>query len=174
MLARLYRLSETRGFWYSIAAYFVLMELIALVYQYGLDYYPCALCVQIRAWLWAGVLMSLLTGLLHDKFWLRWTGLTLTLVFLGGALNTSWYAYGVERGTVVSSCTMGAGFPGFMPLDQWIPVLFRADGFCGQSPPMLFGLSMVESLLITIGLPLLALLVIWVLNLVAVLKGKVQ
>jgi len=163
MLARFYKFSEKRLFWHLVAGYFFLMELIALFYQYVLDYYPCALCVQVRAWVWGGIIAALITGLVQDKFWLRWSGLTLVLAFLSGGLYTSWYAWGVEKGTVISSCTMGAGFPEFMPLDQWIPFLFRADGACGQSPPMLF-LSMVETLLITIGLPVLALLTIWLLN----------
>lgn len=163
MLASLYKFSEKRLFWHLVAGYFFLMEMIALFYQYVLDWYPCALCVQVRAWVWGAVFAALATGFAHGKFWLRWAGLTLTLVFLSGGLYTSWYAWGVEKGTVISSCTMGAGFPTFMPLDEWIPFLFRAEGFCGQSPPMLL-LSMVETLLITIGLPVLALLAIWLMN----------
>jgi len=163
MLDSLYEFSKKRLFWYLVAGYFFLMEMIALFYQYVLEWYPCALCVQVRAWVWGAVFAALATAFVHDRFWLRWAGLTLTGVFLGGGLYTSWYAWGVERGTVISSCSMGAGFPSFMPLDQWIPFLFGAQGACGQSPPMLF-LSMVESLLITIGLPLLVLLAVWVLN----------
>ena len=34
---------------------------------------------------------------------------------------------------------------------------FGADGPCGQSPEMWFGLSMVETLLITLGAPLIVL-----------------
>jgi len=164
MLESFYNFSTKRVFWFAIAGYFFLMEMIALFYQYVLDYYPCALCVQVRAWIWGAVFTAVATSFFHANFWLRWAGLTLTGVFLGGGLYTSWYAWGVERGTVISSCTMGAGFPEFMPLDQWIPILFRADGFCGQSPPMWLGLSMVETLLITIGLPLLALIAAWLLN----------
>lgn len=164
MLDSFYNFSKKRLFWYLVAGYFFLMELIALFYQYVLDYYPCALCVQVRAWIWGATFAALATAFVHDKFWLRWAGLTLTGLFLGGGFYTSWYAWGVEKGTVISSCTMGAGFPEFMLLDEWIPFLFRADGFCGQSPPMLFGLSMVETLLITIGIPLLTLLAVWLLN----------
>jgi len=98
-------------------------------------------------------------------FWLRWAGLTLTTVLVGGALYTSWYSWGVEQGTIIGSCTMGAGFPESMPLDQWIPWLFSAQGICGQSPDMWFGLSMNETLLITLAIPLLVLVPQWLLHL---------
>ena len=73
----------------------------------------------------------------------------LTIVFISGAF-TSYYAWGVENGTVISTCSMGAGFPSFMPLDQWIPFsLVLMDLVVNLE--MWFGLSMVETLLITLG-----------------------
>ena len=127
----LFKLGENRYFWLTGIIYLALMEAIALYYQYGPGmWYPCALCVQVRAWVMG------------------------SLIF--------YYAFGVEQGTVISSCTMGAGFPEFMPLDQWVPVLFEAQGMCGQSPPMPLGVSMVEALLITLFIPLLVLVAVWV------------
>ena len=164
MLDVFYKATESRYFWLTGALYLVLMEAIALYYQYVLDFYPCALCVQVRAWVTSAIALSLVTLFVRKHFWLRSAGLTLTMGLLGGALNTTWYAYGVEKGTILSSCTMGAGFPEFMPLDQWIPWLFEAQGACGLSPDMLFGLTMIESLLITIAIPFLALFVLWSLH----------
>ena len=95
-------------------------------------------------------------------------------LMMAGALYTSYYAYGVEQGTVISSCTMGAGFPEFMPLDQWMPVLFEAQGMCGQSPPMPLGVSMVEALLITLSAPLLVLVALWGAHVQKIAAGEVQ
>ena len=100
--------------------------------------------------------------------------LNLTIVMMGGALYTSYYAFGVEQGTVISSCTMGAGFPEFMPLDQWVPVLFEAQGMCGQSPPMPLGVSMVEALLLTLSVPLLVLVVLWMAHVQKIAVGDVK
>ncbi len=168
----LYRLSQKRLFWYTGIFYLLLMEGIALFYQYVLDYYPCALCVQVRAWVAGAIITAILGSLRVRDFWWRWMFLTLTVVLLGGGLYTSWYAWGVEKGTIFASCSMGAGFPEFMLLDQWIPWLFGADGICGQSPAMPFGVSMVEGLLITIGAPLAVLTLQWLLHAKALIAGE--
>lgn len=164
-MSMFYKFVESRYFWLTGVLYLLLMEGIALFYQYGPGmWYPCALCVQVRAWVMGAIIFGVMGLVMAKNFWWRWMALTLTIAMVGGALYTSYYAYGVEQGTVISSCTMGAGFPAFMPLDQWIPVLFEAQGMCGQSPEMALGLSMVETLLITLSAPLLVLFAAWVIQ----------
>ena len=46
----IYELSQKTYFWLIGILYFMLMEGIALYYQYVLQFFPCALCVQVRAW----------------------------------------------------------------------------------------------------------------------------
>ena len=150
------------------------MEAIALYYQYGPgQWYPCALCVQVRAWVLGAMFFAVLGLVVIKSFWWRWMSLNLTIVFMAGALYTSYYAFGVEQGTVVSTCSMGAGFPEFMPLDQWLPFFFEAQGMCGQSPAMPFGLSMVEGLLITLSIPLLLLIAVWVAHIRKIFANEV-
>lgn len=168
------KIGESRKFWLAGIIYLTSMEAIALYYQYGPgQWYPCALCVQVRAWVLAALFFSILGMVLVKHFWLRWMSLNLTIVMLAGALYTSYYAFGVEQGTVISSCGMGAGFPTFMPLDQWIPFFFEAQGMCGQSPAMPLGLSMVEALLITISMPLLVLIAVWVAHIRKMIANEV-
>jgi disulfide bond formation protein DsbB len=150
------------------------MEGIALYYQYALQFYPCALCVQVRAWVLGAIFSSAVGLYFRSNFWIRFFCLTLTLACISGGLYTSNYAWGVENGTVISTCSMGAGFPAFMPLDQWLPFFFGANGPCGQSPLMWFGFSMVELLLITLGVPFIVLALLWVLHFPHVLKSYVK
>ena len=161
----IYELGQAAYFWLAGILYFAVMESIALYYQYVLQFYPCALCVQVRAWVIGAILSSAVSIYFRGSFWIRFFGLFLTIVFVSGAFYTSYYAWGVEKGTVISTCSMGAGFPSFIPLDQWIPLFFGANGPCGQSPEMWFGLSMVETLMITLGIPLLILSLVWILHL---------
>ena len=111
------------------------------------------------------ILSSAVSVYFRGSFWIRFFGLFITIAFVSGAFYTSYYAWGVENGVVISTCSMGAGFPSFMPLDQWIPFFFGANGPCGQSPDMWFGLSMVETLLVTLGIPLLILSLVWITHL---------
>lgn len=168
------KLGESRKFWLAGIVYLVSMEAIALYYQYGPgQWYPCALCVQVRAWVLGAMIFSILGLVLVKSFWWRWMSLNLTILMMAGALYTSYYAFGVEQGTVISSCSMGAGFPQFMPLDQWVPFFFEAQGMCGQSPAMPFGLSMVEGLLLTLSAPLLVLTAVWVAHVRKMIAGEV-
>ena len=168
------KIGESRKFWFAGIIYLTSMEAIALYYQYGPgQWFPCALCVQVRAWVLAALFFSILGLVLVKHFWLRWMSLNLTILMLAGALYTSYYAFGVEQGTVVSTCSMGAGFPTFMPLDLWLPFFFEAQGMCGQSPTMPLGLSMVEALLITISMPLLMLIAVWVAHIQKMVAGEV-
>ena len=170
----LYNIGQSRYFWLTGAVYLIVMEGIALYYQYGPGmWYPCALCVQVRAWVMASLIFSIMGTVMVNNFWWRWMALNLTIVFMAGALYTSYYAYGVEQGTVISSCEMGAGFPEFMPLDQWIPFFFEAQGICGQSPDMPLGFSMVEALLLTLSVPLLVLIGVWAMHMRKIFSGAV-
>ena len=170
----IYELGQNAYFWLIGILYFMLMESIALYYQYVLQFFPCALCVQVRAWVVGAIFSSIASIYFRGKFWIRFLGLLLTIGFVFGAFYTSYYAWGVENGTVISTCSMGAGFPSFMPLDQWIPFFFGADGPCGQSPDMWFGLSMVETLLLTLGAPLIVLLLIWILHLPLAISSYIR
>lgn len=168
------KFGESRKFWLAGIVYLVSMEAIALYYQYGPgQWYPCALCVQVRAWVLGAIIFSILGFVLVKSFWWRWMALNLTILMMAGALYTSYYAFGVEQGTVISTCSMGAGFPQFMPLDQWLPFFFEAQGMCGQSPAMPFGLSMVEGLLVTLSIPLLVLVAVWATHLRKMISGEV-
>ena len=163
-MKRFYELGQSVYFWLAVIVYLVMMEGIALYYQYVLQFFPCALCVQVRAWVIGAIISAGVSAYFKATFWIRFVGLSATIFFMSGALYTSWNAWGVENGTVISSCTIGAGFPTFMPLDQWVPFFFGADGPCGQSPEMWLGLSMVETLLLTIGVPLIVLIVQWLMH----------
>ena len=169
-----YELVQTSYFWLAGILYLALMESIALYYQYTLQFYPCALCVQVRAWVVGAILSSAISVYFRENFWVRFAGIFLTMVFISGGFYTSYYAWGVESGTVISTCSMGAGFPSFMPLDQWMPFFFGADGPCGQSPEMWFGLSMVETLLITLGIPLLILSIAWITHLPEAISSYIK
>ena len=160
-----YEFGQSIYLWVTGIVYLLVMECIALYYQYFLQFLPCALCVQVRAWVLGAIFSAVFSTYFRFIFWIRFVGLSTTIFFIGGALYTSWYAWGVENGTVISSCSIGAGFPRFMPLDQWVPFLFGANGPCGQSPEMGFGLSMVETLLITLGVPFVFLISQWLLHL---------
>lgn len=134
-------------YWLLMAVAALMAEIIALYYQYVLDDYPCVVCIHIRLWVAAFLLLGV-AGL-----WLRKTkaGLliaqVLSVVFSLGFLERSYVLYGTENGFISGSCSISLGFPEWFAVDQWMPWLFKVEGACGFTPDVLFGITMAESLL---------------------------
>lgn len=136
------------GFWLSIILTGCALEGVALFYQYILDYGPCVLCIHIRLWILAIILLAVL-GLI-----LRHTRIPLLLVQLlslgaaAGMLERSWMVFAVERNLIESSCTMSTGLPAWFAVDQWFPTIFEPWELCGYTPDLLLGVTMAEGLLL--------------------------
>jgi disulfide bond formation protein DsbB len=165
MIGKLTRWSHHPLIWVTLIVFGVLMEAVALYYQYFLEELPCVLCIHVRLWVAAMILVGvggLVTSValphsgarLANRFW--------HLLSLGtalGFLERSYRVFAVERGWALDSCGMGLGLPewlSWLEADVWIPWLFEAQGSCGYTPNVLF-LTMAEALLLAgIGLVVVA------------------
>lgn len=126
----------------------LLMESIALYYQYQLDYGPCVLCVQIRAWILL-IMIASVAGIATANCRIgQTTALAATTIASVGMLERSWVTLGVERGFIESSCSMAEPFPSLIRFDQWLPVIFEPWEPCGYTPELLFGITMAEALIV--------------------------
>lgn len=139
-------IARSRVFWFLVLLACLIMEGVALYYQYVLDYGPCVLCVHIRAWVMALGLVALLVLLVGGPLALLGHALSLGLAL--GLLNTSYHTLGVERGTIVDACSMDAQFPSWLPLHQWLPAVFEPWEPCGYTPMLAFNVSMAEALIV--------------------------
>lgn len=161
MFQKLARINRSAWFWSGLFLLGLGMELGALFYQYVLDYYPCVLCVQVRAWV-MGVMLAGLAGL-----WLRLHPVGLILAnLLGlaaslGMLERSYQTLGTEMGFVEGSCSLlDAAFPAFLPLDTWWPAVFKPLESCGYTPWIIPELLSMAEILMVIAVALVLLFVI--------------
>jgi disulfide bond formation protein DsbB len=140
-----------RSFWYwaLLLLLSLTMEALALLYQYAWDFDPCELCIHIRIWLMGLIIVSVL-GL-----WLRRIAFSNTLLHLFaagliyGMLHTSQLLLGIEQGTIFRGCGVSLDLPPWFALDLWFPTLFGVWGSCGNTPELLFGVTMAEGLTVT-------------------------
>lgn len=133
-------------YWLAIAALGLAMEGVALYYQYGLNYGPCILCVQVRAWVLGIVLVALAGVFVRRQRLPNAIAHALMLALAVGLSMTSWETLSVERGWAEASCEMQAEFPPWLPLHQWLPQAFEAWELCGYTPELAFGVTMAEGL----------------------------
>jgi len=167
MLNCLNSLGRSRWYWLFLLVAGLSTEAVALYYQYALQEYPCVLCIQVRIWVLALILVSLPALWLCRYVIPRLLMHLLTVVIAAGLLERSYQLLGTERGFTVSECGFDLGMPSWLALDQWFPLVFEVQTSCGYTPELLFGVTMAEALL-----AMSAVLLLWTLTLtVATLKA---
>lgn len=145
MFAKLNRIGTSPLYWLGLLILVLLLEGVALFYQYRLDYWPCVLCIHVRIWLAALGLVALAMLVLRRA---PVAGHLATGVIGVGLLERSWLLLGTERGFIEDAgCGMDLGLPAWLALDDWLPWLFEVQTSCGYTPELLFGITMAEALL---------------------------
>lgn len=146
MLRRLNRIGSSPFYWLALFILVLLLEGVALFYQYRLDYWPCVLCIHVRIWLAALGLVALVMLILRRA---PVAGHLATGMIGAGLLERSWLLLGTERGFILNAnCGMDPGLPAWLALDDWLPWLFEVQTSCGYTPELLFGITMAEALLV--------------------------
>ncbi|MEE9493092.1 MAG: disulfide bond formation protein B [Gammaproteobacteria bacterium] len=136
------------SYWAGLAGFCLVLLATALVYQYILDYDPCVICIHVRIWVMALLLVAIVGMLLHRSRLAVLVMHFLSLLVSGVLLERAWKLLGIERGTVIGDCNFDLGMPAFLPLDSWFPWLFEVKESCGYTPPLPIGLSMAEMMVI--------------------------
>jgi len=149
-------------YWLALLVFGVSSEAIALYYQYGLDEWPCVLCIQMRLWMVLLIVIALLVLLLRRFRSAVVAGHLLVMVAAAGMLERAYVLLGTERGFVIGDCGFDLGLPSWFTPDQWLPALFEVQTTCGYTPELLFGITMAEALIVTSALLLLAAVVLGV------------
>ncbi len=142
------RLGRHRLYWIALALFGLALEGGALYYQYVLGEWPCVLCIHVRIWVLAIVLLSILALFFtHSRNAMRFFH-GLSVVVAIGLLERSWKVLAVERGWIFGDCEMDLGMPPWFALDKWFPWLFEVQTSCGYTPLIAFNISMAEVLLV--------------------------
>lgn len=149
MLKNMLQISSNKWFWIALLCLAISFEVIALFYQYVLNYMPCVLCIHTRIWVLGMIIVSFLAlviyknekGLLFVQF--------LMTVMAAGLFERAYQLLGTERGYLAGSCSMESGLPGWFALDEWLPSVFKVWEPCGYTPELLFGVTMAEALIVS-------------------------
>lgn len=139
---------KSRLYWLMLALAGISFESIALYYQHALGEMPCVLCIQVRLWVAALIVLSL--GMLYfSRFRIaRTLGHLLGLLIGAGLLERSYRLLGTERGFLFGDCGFELGLPAWFTPDQWLPYVFQVETTCGYTPELLFSITMAEALLV--------------------------
>ena len=148
-------LAVKRSYWLLLIGFSASMELVALYYQYVLDEWPCVLCIHVRIWLMALIVVSVAAVAVKKTAIMNLFSHGLVVIIILGLLERSWILLGVERGTIFGSCDMDLGLPGWLALDKWFPYIFEVKTACGYTPVLFLNITMAEALMVFSSLMLL-------------------
>ena len=144
----LVNLSTQRRYWTALILIGAALEGGALYYQYFLDEWPCVLCIHVRIWIVAFMLLAMVAIFCTNSIVTTRIAHFLNVGIMVGLLERSWRVLAIERGWIFGDCDMDLGMPAWFALDKWIPSLFEVQTACGYTPLILFDITMAESLLV--------------------------
>jgi len=144
---KIQKLMTTARFWGLFIVIGVLLESVAVYYQYVLNEPPCVLCIHFRLLVAGLIIIGLLGVWLRKHQWGRGLLSISFLVISASMLERAYQLVGTERGFVIGECSMSLGLPEGLAIDQWIPWLFGVQTTCGYTPIIAWNISMAESLL---------------------------
>lgn len=146
---------RSQWYWLAMILTGLAMEGVALYFQYVLDYGPCVLCIHVRIWVMAFILLGIIGLFSRKNRTLSIMTSLLTVAAAVGLSERSWMTFAIERNLIDGSCTMGTGLPDWFALDRWLPSVFEPWELCGWTPELLFEITMAEGLLLVSALAVL-------------------
>lgn len=147
MLKALANLCRSPVYWFLIFLFTLSLELVALYFQYQLGYGPCVLCIHIR-FIVAALMLTSILGMICCGSRLLANLMNIITITLGAVFyQKADEILRIERNEIESSCGFSAGFPDWLPLDQWLPSVFEPWESCGYTPLMWFDFTMAEVLI---------------------------
>ena len=148
MIKKLQQLMQGKLFWIALILLGVILEGVAVFYQYVMEEPPCILCIHFRLWVVLLIVFALL-GLLFrfSKGGLITVSSALLLVFIG-MLERSYQLLGTELGFIKGECAATLNFPDWIAVDKWMPAFFEPWTSCSYTPKILFNITMAEALIV--------------------------
>lgn len=154
---QLNRLANSSKYWFAYIVIGISALLVALLYQYAFDEWPCVLCIHIRLWFTLLIVVSIAGLFLHKYKVLSLLTHLASVLVATGLTERSYMLLGTERGFVFGDCGFNTGLPAWFAIETWIPWLYRVESSCGYTPQLILGITMAEALMaMSIGLLILS------------------
>lgn len=145
---------------------------IALYYQYALVWEPCVLCIHIRIIISGLILLSLLMIFLTRFRFIRLLGFIAQSALAIALFLKCRVLYRVEVGLEDAGCMFNADLPTWFDLEAWLPSIFEVRSACGDSPELLFNITMAEALYIGSAISMIGAVLLVFLSLYSLAKTR--
>lgn len=172
LLSSLLKIERHFGLWLFIFLLTTASMGIALYYQYAMAWEPCVLCIHIRVLMLGLILLSLLMIFLARFRPIRLLGFIAQTALAIPLFMTCRELYRIEVGLQEAGCMFNAGLPAWFDLEAWLPSIFEVRSACGDSPVLLFNITMAEALYVGSTLSMIGAVALLALSLYGLIKMK--
>ncbi|WP_406666903.1 disulfide bond formation protein DsbB [Gallaecimonas sp. GXIMD1310] len=146
------KLPYYRTSWLLLASGALILEMIALFFQYGMRLEPCVMCVYQRVAVLGIFAAGVLGAIAPRMLWLRLAALVSWLIASGWGLKLAIEHVSLQTDpSPFKQCTFLPDFPFWFKVDKWFPAMFEARGDCTQTVWHFAGLSMPQWMEIIFG-----------------------
>jgi disulfide bond formation protein DsbB len=145
-MQKLHQLMQSKRFWIALIVLGIVLEAVAVFYQYVLEEPPCILCIHFRLLVVLLIVFSFIGLLLKSSKIGRLTISTALLLVFAGMLERSYQLLGTERGFIHGECAATLNFPNWIAVDKWFPAFFQPWTSCSYTPKIVFNITMAETL----------------------------
>lgn len=158
------RLAPNKSPWAIVSASAFALLLAALYFQHALGHEPCVKCIYQRSAVIA-IFFGALLPAIHAHFIVRSLGLIIWgTAAIWGLVQANLHLEVIfPQGFFVPPCPFVPEFPSFMPLHEWLPMIFDAPGSCNTNDWQLLSMGMAEWMKVIFSCYIAA----WVIALVA-------
>jgi disulfide bond formation protein DsbB len=145
MIEWLEKWQTQRSSWLLLLLSALSLILTALYFQYGMELRPCIKCIYQRTAVF-GILFAAIIPLLHSSKWTR------SVAYFTWGMSSFW-GFFIAREHVdlltaanpfYAPCEIVPNFPSWLPLHQWLPSIFAANGDCLENTWQLVGMGMAQ------------------------------
>lgn len=152
MLTFLNSLPTERKAWLTLAGVATTFELVALYFQHIMGLAPCVMCIYQRTAMLGLVGAGLIGAIAPHNFGCRLAGYALWGYSAIKGLLLAIEHVGIQTTqSPFFSCDFRPNFAHTLPLDEWLPFFFKADGDCASISWMFIGWSMSQWMVVIFG-----------------------
>ncbi|EKE69127.1 disulfide bond formation protein DsbB [Gallaecimonas xiamenensis] len=155
------QLASFRTPWLLLASSALILEMVALFFQYGMRLEPCVMCVYQRVAVLGLFVAGVVGAFAPEKPLVRWAGIGGWLVSAIWGLKIAYEHVDLQLDpSPFKQCAFIPDFPAWFKVDQWLPAVFEARGDCTQTVWQFLGLSMPQWMMVIFSLYLLVALAV--------------
>lgn len=151
MFSLIHYYSTKRPTWFLLFLAVLAFECVALYFQYIEHLAPCTFCIYMRCALF-GILFSSILGFAFPKSWIiRFIAILAWLYFAYIGFELACQLARMQFPLISNSlevCPIQPNFPTWLPLHEWIPSIFRAQGPCSVTQWQFLTIEMSQWMII--------------------------